>query len=451
MHYVLLAGSYTSCNKMEKKNNTVAENVQLKAISGKLAFTDYPTVENGMLKFRDDDHYGAYMQFLDKAIEGIDSTDTVNDEHTVLQKIESRLKFESLRNTTHAAYETQNAIGFNSLEAASDEHFITAADIRSTLNSDLNVRIGNEIMHYINKDFAVRVGVDKTGILRQYMSLEERATEDNILAIDENWQNSKIYELSGDCRIFSGKEMEPLGPNDYYLRLPSYQIPDRCENPYRVRFTNMKLLKGQTKVAGYFKISYGDNSPEETRAENVAGISEFYHPYSSPGTYIVTIKGCKNQYFNPNETKTRTMEVVVAGGYNCVAIYKESGWRYKEYKSNYYLGGKLVTESTSNSGLRVVAYTKLVKQTSPGIYKGFKGNLTTTMHGEAKEINCSFHHYVDGSVTSNSKNQTLHRTPGAAANNIGQSTSYWSLYTSTHKLNDNGSNHWITISLTPCD
>jgi len=47
--------------------------VQLKAISGKIGFTGYPTVEDGMLKFRDDDHYDAYIQFLNNAVEGINS------------------------------------------------------------------------------------------------------------------------------------------------------------------------------------------------------------------------------------------------------------------------------------------------------------------------------------------------------------------------------------------
>lgn len=452
---IMVAGSYTSCNKMEK-NGAAAESADMKAISAKFGFRDFPTVENGMLQFRDDDHYISYLQFLDDNIEGIDSTDTVNDEHTVLQKIENGLKFTSLRKISHEAYERQDAIGWPSLEAIPDEHFILAPDIRSTLNSNKEVMIGDEIVFYVNKNCAVRVLKDRTDLLARYKRVSETETIANIIAIDPEFSGTTFIELNGNGNIFRRHTGEKPTGNDPYIYFYK-EFPDICQEPGKVKFEQLKMLFpndiGPANIPlAYFKINFGDGSPIYNTLSSTYDAAGFYYaqpfqhayPNTYPASYTMTITASTDSnYPVGDQTVTQTFPINITGFQGCAIRFKNSGWQYTYAGNNEYIGGMLDIEEHEIGKLRVVAYSKLVKETSPGVFNGFKGKLYTDLLGEAKTNDCIVVHQVDGSGANNkAKTQKVHRTPDWPS---------WSEYLSNHVYVKNGQEYLKHIVLHPCN
>src|SRR5690606_27270525 len=120
--FFVAAVSTTSC----KKESSPAVSPKLEKILMGLSFDDLPSVSGGMLVFRDTAHFNDYLTFLNDAIEK-NVNDSV-DEHDVLFEIEDGMGFNSLRNITHTAFETQDALGWSNLDDIPDEHYIRSSD-----------------------------------------------------------------------------------------------------------------------------------------------------------------------------------------------------------------------------------------------------------------------------------------------------------------------------------
>jgi|GEM_PF-2376508 len=158
----------TSCHKTNKIENGESDNDakrKLQQISSSLNFSDFPSIEDGTLVFRDDEHYDSYVNFLESAMVGGDPDDPNVDVNSILQNIEDGLGFTSIRSLSHADFMAKNETGWLSFEEIPEEHFLSSPDLKSILNPKLEVKIGNDLVRYINKDYAVRVDARQAGLV----------------------------------------------------------------------------------------------------------------------------------------------------------------------------------------------------------------------------------------------------------------------------------------------
>ncbi|MFA6057153.1 MAG: hypothetical protein WC756_03060 [Taibaiella sp.] len=433
-----------SCNKTGKEQNTPhPEN--LKKLSATYGAADLPSNNGGMLVFRDSKHFDSYMAFLDRAEATITPEDETKDVHTVLQDIENGLGFNSLRKVTHEAYEVQDAKGWPSIEAIPDEHFINSPEMRSVLNNQLEVQIGSEIVHYVNKDIRVNIDADNRSLLDQYRKLAPVATLNDVRFIDPLLTGSSIQFLDGHGFVIDfGKGTVPKPTGTDFVVPPAAIPPNKCDNPLLVEFSGLGLRNAQGYFSGYCIIQYGDGTQETKYTSNNFGmpmVPNFQHAYPSLGQYTITIKG----YYSGGglvETRSQTVNVVAGG---CAINFKETTWQYGHISSTVAWGGKLVMQNMGSNTGRVVAYTKLVRQNSDGSWSGFKGKIFTRLGCHAKQVgNCANEvDYLQGEgYDNNKKDNKVHRT--------GQGPFAWETAFGQHTYIDGNGEHTIWTQLNSC-
>lgn len=443
---IALIFALPSCKKDQTTTGSNPEH--LKKMSATYGYADYPKNNNGMLVFRDQKHLDNYLDFLDKAEATLNPEDDTRDMHTVLGEIERAQGFNSLRATTHAAYEAQNAKGWPTKEIP-DEHFISSPEIRSVLNNQLDVQIGIEVLHYVNKGISVRIDAGNIRLWDQYHKLPQTATLDQVRNIDPLLTGSSIDYIDPNGSLINfGKGSVPKPTGTDFVVKPVVRFPDACNNPKYAQFSSMGLRNAQGYMQGYFIIQYGDGTQEaKTTSLTSAGwrVPDFYHTYPGFGTYTVTIKGYYSQGSAMADMKTQQVTVSPTG---CKESYKSSGWQYGTISPTVAWGGKLemiqIGGSNSNRG-RLYAYTKLVKQNADGSWSGFKGNIWTGLNCAvySTDGNCTNvdHLYGDG-YDSNKKDQKVHRTMTSPGN--------WLHAYSQHTYILNGVNHTIQVDLDVC-
>lgn len=432
-----------SCNKTGKEQNTPhPEN--LKKLSATYGAADFPSNNGGMLVFRDSKHFDSYMAFLDRAEATITPEDETRDVHTVLQDIENALGFNSLRKVTHEAYEVQDAKGWPSLESIPDEHFITSPEMRSILNNQLEVQVGNEILHYVNKDIRVNIDADNRGLLGQYRALTPAATLDEVRFIDPLLTGSTIQFIDRyGSEIIFGKGTQPKPTGTEFVVLPAVKFPNPCNNPRLVEFNGLAARNASDYIQGNLLVNYGDGTQEmkhPTLTPSGWKVPDFQHTYTNLGQYTLTIT------LNGGvDIRTKTVNV----GSSCAATYKIQDWHYGHISSTIAWGGKLemekISANSSNERGRLVAYTKLVKQNNDGSWSGFKGKIFTRLGCHAKQIgNCANEiDYLQGEgYDNNKKDNKVHRT--------GQGPFAWETAFSQHTYIDGNGEHTIWSQLNSC-
>ncbi len=99
--------------------------------------------------------------------------------------------------------------------------------------------------------------------------------------------------------------------------------------------------------------------------------------------------------------------------------------------------------SNSNHHGRLVGYTKLVRETSPWNYQGFKGSIYTDIYVGLKDINCNNSGYLNNAVADGNKKD--HNTQSTGTGPV-----RWSQAVSHHVFKSNGQQYSETINLIPC-
>jgi hypothetical protein len=439
---LLVAVFAISCKK-ELTTETGSSPEKLKKMSAIYGTADFPSNKGGMLAFRDSKHFNSYMDYLDKAEATIDPENETQTVHSVLQDIENGLGFSSLRKVTHEAYEIQDAKGWPSIDAIPDEHFINSPEMRSVLNGQLEVQIGSEILHYVNKEIRVNIDAINTNLLSKYRRLTPSATLDEVRFIDPFLSATTIEFVDRDgSLIVFGKGTQPKPTGTDFVVMPGVKFPDKCNNPRLAEFFGLALRNASGLINGYFIINYGDGT---TETKNSGGwpVPNFQHTYPSLGQYTLTIKG-----FYPGggvvETRSQTVNVTATG---CAISYKVQDWHYGYISSTVAWGGKLEMEKIGNNPGkgRLVAYTKLVKQNSDGSWSGFKGKIFTKLGCHAKSVtDCAneVDYLVGEGYDNNKRDNKVHRT--------GQGPFAWETAFGQHTYIDGNGEHTIWSELNSC-
>lgn len=324
-----------------KKSNTVSNSLMsqssasFKAMATKYKFSDWPKVSNGMLVFRDPDHFSKYTDFLDAATEpknqdsvivGDDGKQKAFDQDEILQDIENSLGFVSVRSTSHQAFMRLNEIGWFKLDEIPAEHFINSMQMRSVLNAKLDVQIGTAYVHYINESLIVQINVDNYDLFKQYSALPLNATLADAIQLDPMHRSSSLFQLNeaGQFLIWDKTGSKPTGPEGYSIINLKHSAPD-CDKPKDILFRGMQLLGTdgfgtEYLVPSKFYIDFGDNSGITTLNSTLSAngmsevmVADFRHAYSSPGDYIVKIKARVKGYTGNDYQATLDYPITVTG------------------------------------------------------------------------------------------------------------------------------------------
>jgi hypothetical protein len=439
----LAATILVSCNKTGKEQNTPHPE-RLKKISATYGYTDFPTVEDGMLVFRDNVHYDNYIDFLDKAMASADPEDSTVDEHTILQGIEDGIGFTSIRNISHADFVRQDEIGWATLEQIPDEHFLNGIDLKSVLNAKLEAKIGSDLIHYINKDYMVRIDAGQSDLINKYRSLGIGATIDDILNIDHCLQFTTVTKLTGEGFVHDKVGPVPLG--EYHILEPFITFPEPCNNPNLAMFKKVALhWNFEPGLEANFTVNYGDNSPVETK-HSVASLGGyevpwFNHTYPGPGIYTLTITG---YLLNGTYATQRSQQVTVAG--NCRDVEKNSDWVYMAVPAypTRAVGGRLRIEyyGSYQHKMRMISETRSLEYKN-GSWKTKKGRIEVEAKCSAKNDQCNEIDLLQAyQLKSNSKDLLEHRSKGEHF--------FWHTATSNHYLTIDNTRTMLTLTITSC-
>lgn len=335
-----------------------------------IEYSDWPTVSDGMLYFRDDDQYVAYNQFLDSliAIPETNTDTTMNDPDDILESLESGLGFVSLRHNAQAAFDAANEIGWNSLEEIPEVHFINSITTRSTLNANADVRIGDTILHYISKDFSVAIPASETSLLDQLHSLSTSATSGDITALDPLGEKIKLQYWTvkelGIGTTLKGTGTPGVLISDFNITQPNY-----CNQPLLVNLDNIRMADFGTPVKTDYHIDWGDGtSTNATSNSNVnnAWLNGVLHNYGAAGTYTIKIYGRINNGVLPNYNPPYDDDIqkTVVVPMSCVTgISRTQGsvWHYDNMNMNRAFWGKVWVEhygTSSNPKHKIGALTE---------------------------------------------------------------------------------------------
>lgn len=294
VYALLLLTLFASCTKPDS-NSLTTKGKRTSALAREIGFFDWPSVNDGMLCFRDDDHYVAYEQYLDSVVSFSESnTDTaLNDPNEMLESVESGLSFTSLRHNTEAAFNTLNETGWSTLAEIPEKQFINSISTKSILNANADYKIGDIITHYISKDYAVTIPDTATTMLNGLHGLSTTATFEDISNLDIIGEIMSIQELTINA-LGRGTTLKTAGTAGVVISTGiTVYPPDPC-NPKLIRIDNIRMANFTTPTKGNYHILWGDgNSTNVTSngSTNSYWLNNVTHTYATNGNYTITIYG----------------------------------------------------------------------------------------------------------------------------------------------------------------
>lgn len=432
-----------SCSK--KNEGKPADVKKLKALSAQFNFSDFPTVSDGMLVFRDGKQYDDYLDFLDKATTPEDPEAVGVDAHKILKDIETGLGYTSIREISHSAFEALNETGWQTLEEIPDEHFINSIDLKSVLNQDLDVKIGDKIVHYINREYMVEIDAAAGGdLLNEYHKLNDKSGLTDILLLDKDNRFTTVRNSAGTGFVITPK---PTGTDPgfpLFIFKPAVSYPDPCNNPRLVRLTAVALIDMGTWLPGYFEISWGDATPvtqKWSNSMNYNQVDPFEHTYATNGMKIIRIKGYN--YQGGGQVAQRT-DTIYVGGSTCQITERDSYTQYHNIDGTRGIGGRLYIEKygSGNQKMRCCAVTESLQWKS-GMWKFKSGRIEVELDCSAKDNNCvEIDHLVGYGLGGDQNDKLIHRSK-----DINWS---WSQAVSTHYLTVYDTRFQFQVTLNSC-
>lgn len=431
-------GAKQSKRGNEKMNTTVALS------------TSFPTVEKGILSFKTQDQFIQYVAYLDSIIDpgNYDSTTLMTqdfDQDEILDKLESTIGFNSIRRISHNNFLQLNEIGWDNLQDIPEEHFIHDAAIKSVLNVDRIVKVGNDYIRYINKDLAVKVDVSQKDLVAAFNNLSEDATIYDLFSIDPTHQYSTSFEVlsKGGLSVFGKDPSHTLGVGDLSIINLNYSAPN-CNNPLQVTFTKMQLwqqMGNSTNGAleGTFVVNFGDGSAQQTyhstwglySNHTYAIVPDFTHTYTSAGTYTVHVHATASAVYGGATSTTADMNYqVTVSATNCKNdVFKTTVEEYHTVPdgSRAWSGKISVTHVMPFFTWK----TRVISETSSWLrddnkWKESKSEIWHNLHTERRDNGCNILGQVDGDGwASSSKHISTNRTDDVY---------YWSTVNTNHSI-----------------
>lgn len=372
-----------SSNKLNGPDESTSwhHNGELKTLP--INFRDWPLNENGILTFRDYEHFEEYYDYLESMSNMPPNGMSQEDFYNI---VESRINFISLRQVTDDAFKKLNEIGWQNPEDIPDRHFISDSLFRSFLNENEQVKIGSNITRFVNKSIALTTSSSDqalTSVVRQLpfsTSLEDIKqllyTYDDRLII-EDWKITTSGTAFGNNRNTRNPTSRdsggPIPDGDMTITLPGYKDPlvpgqgdnfgvliknapsrkddgkyqisknlraevkSECYAPMEVLVSNLILyvketLIASTKVDAIFKIDWGDSRSPATVPSTAVGVApSATHTYYTKGEYTITVfVATTSDPYHIVATEYLTISIGCHRG-----MSRETDWHYKTRSDGY--------------------------------------------------------------------------------------------------------------------
>jgi hypothetical protein len=463
---VLCSAVLFSCSK---KDTTEASKPALSTMDALVTrypkFSDWPKVSNGMLVFPDTNHLINYINFLDSVIDphNYDSIYVDNggefDQDLLLQNVENTLSFTSIRSISHANFLKLNDIGWDRPETAPEEHFIHSMDIKSILNSNMDVQIGASIVHYVNANLCVNYDVSRTDLQALFNKLPSTATLSDAINIDPLHQASGIYFIGdGGNKLIWGKgSLKPTGAN-FQIANVNYSAPD-CSNPHNIVFTGAELTQlvningtwSYVPVQSKFVITFDDGTTLGPLTTSISSgnyyqviLANFNHTFATEGNHTATLKAwsMSNTTSTPDDQLVYTFNVKAAG---CkTRITKATDDQFTYLSGGIAFSGKASVEDWQQF---FVWKTRVISETTSWVQSGSKwkeskGVIWGNLQSSILDKNCNYVRGTTGDCSGNkSKHILVHRTDDEY---------YWSRMDTEHGLYINGAWNYLAKPLYVC-
>lgn len=315
-------------------------------------FKDWPTVENGILTFRDEEHFDTYYDYVETMFNHHSRNRTSESQQDFLEEIENKVNHISLRKILIDKFDSDNQKDQKEFTPISQMHFIPDSLLRSMLNIDSEVKIGDYITKYINSSLALSIKANNLHLLSEIRDMSSNVSKESINAfinnypndlIDNNWSvnsnrntyfniithsENKIYNNvlentfnSNDyIRDIENKYQKRTTSTDYVINITQAMITDNCDPLnvslgvsylYEYRKSVTLVIKGQGdwyEVNSHIVIDWGDGSPRTGPfPATVPSYSGYVagggvgrsHRYENPGKYRITVFAYKSANYYP--------------------------------------------------------------------------------------------------------------------------------------------------------
>ncbi|WP_080777471.1 hypothetical protein [Chryseobacterium phocaeense] len=296
-----------SCEDELQHNKETDGEQLLKNTSSKVSLPcSSPGIYNGMLEFKDEDQFYCYYDYLTEVAA------TPNDEmgeDDLLLEVEQFLGLNSLRAQALAKFEQQNAIGWGSYQEIPEEHWITSSILRSILNVNREMKVGNYVVKYLNPEFIVTVKADRAEILKKVEALGGNPSLEQIIELDPAREIISVSSAKNLRREFGTVDFaDGKGIRGTPVPLQIFRLGGTvyenfiCGNPGKVRFEGFTLSCLSVPQQARYRIEFNDGT-------NAA--AEFM---LLPGQYVLPM--VEHTYPATNTTYYPTVKVKSISPYN---------------------------------------------------------------------------------------------------------------------------------------
>ncbi|SFN67194.1 hypothetical protein SAMN05421594_3762 [Chryseobacterium oleae] len=254
-----------SCEDELPQNKKTDNELLLKNTSSKVTLPcSTPSIYSGMLEFTDEKQFYCYYDYLTEV------ASTPNDdmsENDFLLEVEQVMGLNSLRADAFAKFEQKNAIGWASYQEIPEEHWITSNILRSILNVNREVKVGNYVLKYINPEFIVSVKADHSEVMKKVDALGDHPTLEQILELDPlreiiSVSSPKILKREFGTVDFAdakGIRGTPIPLQIFRLSGTVYEN-FICGNPGKVKFEGFTLSRLSVPQQARYRIEFNDGT-----------------------------------------------------------------------------------------------------------------------------------------------------------------------------------------------
>lgn len=325
-----------------RKQNSMATQTRpsRSAMARETSFSDWPSISDGMLTFRDGQHLQDYIDALDVLTSNTDSishSDTLSSDD-VLESVEAGLGFTSWRHNWVTSFEHQDADGWSTLEEIPKPMFSDIV-LRSILNSDADVRVGDSIIHFVNSQYAISLAADQSQLLSDAHGLSASASLEDVCSIDPGGFNSVVFPYEwGIVNVDRLARTTQATSYPFSMQKPVASSPDFCAQRTLVQLDRIELVgltvNGIALCVSTCQINWGDG-----HTSNLSGQRTYFnvqHNYSSTGNYTITINSRSTNPVGstaPAWDNTISFPISVPTNSCAYAVSKASPW-YRYYSNN---------------------------------------------------------------------------------------------------------------------
>ncbi|MCT2563406.1 hypothetical protein [Chryseobacterium herbae] len=288
-----------SCEDELQQNKKTDNELLLKNTSSKVSLPcSSPSIYNGMLEFNDEKQFNCYYDYL------VDVAATPSEdmsENDFLLEVEQVLGLNSLRADAFTKFEQKNAIGWSSYKEIPEEHWITSNILRSILNVNREVKVGNYVLRYINPEFIVSVKADHPEVLKKVEALGDNPSLEQLLELDLAREIISVSSAKNVQREFGtvdfadakGIRGTPIPIQIFRLSGTVYEN-FTCGSPGKVRFEGFTLSRLSVPQQARYRIEFNDgtNAAEEFMLfpnQYILPVIEHVYPATNT-TYHPTVK-----------------------------------------------------------------------------------------------------------------------------------------------------------------